>query len=286
MTMSYLDPTPPDDVVRDAEPTPGQRIRRVLGRVATIGGLAVLLGFALAFGRMWTLETLPTGVPSVAALAPALGHEAVLPEYLDAAPQALGSAGLQRAVMASRVDPVWAESTSRATGIPVRAVIAYAGATLVIEREQPECGIGWNTLAGIGRIETGHGTFGGAALDDAGYPQPAIRGPALDGIDFASIPDTDGGAWDGDTVWDRAVGPMQFIPSTWASWGADGDGDGDANPNQIDDAALAAARYLCHSGPMTTTEGWRAAVFSYNHLESYVDSVAVAANEYAAAVEG
>lgn len=179
------------------------------------------------------------------------------------------------------VDAAWSARVAAAIGIPRRALEAYALADLVVDAEQPGCGIGWNTLAGIGAIETDHGRHGGAALGDDGYPSPAIRGPQLDGNGNAAIRDTDGGAWDGDTVWDRAVGPMQFIPDTWARWGADANGDGAADPNQIDDAALAAARYLCHSGSLTTTEGWRAAVFSYNHLDVYVDDVAAVANRYA-----
>ncbi|MCW5954772.1 MAG: lytic murein transglycosylase [Propionibacteriaceae bacterium] len=182
-----------------------------------------------------------------------------------------------------RVDPEWARRTASATGIPVRALLAYASANLTVAAEQPGCGIGWNTLAAIGAIESAHGSHGGAVLGEAGYPDPAIRGVALNGDGVAAIRDTDDGAWDGDTRWDRAVGPMQFIPSTWARWGADGNGDGAADPNQIDDAALAAARYLCASGAMTSTAGWRAAVFSYNHSDSYVDDVAVTANRYAAA---
>lgn len=66
--------------------------------------------------------------------------------------------------------------------------------------------------------------------------------------------------------------------------GVDGDGDGLADPHQIDDAALAAASYLCASGTIATTEGWRAAIFSYNHLDSYVDEVARMAARYASAV--
>lgn len=73
--------------------------------------------------------------------------------------------------------------------------------------------------------------------------------------------------------------------STWAKWGADGNGDGVASPNQIDDAALAAARYLCASGTMTNTAGWRAAVFSYNQSNAYVNEVAAIANRYAADVK-
>ena len=47
---------------------------------------------------------------------------------------------------------------------------------------------------------------------------------------------------------DRAVGPMQFLPASWARYGADGNGDGVRDPHQLDDAALAAAAYLC-AGP-------------------------------------
>lgn len=121
-------------------------------------------------------------------------------------------------------------------------------------------------------------------LDTAGYSTPRIVGPALMGESTATISDTDQGKWDGDSRWDHAVGPMQFIPSTWQRWGADGNGDGVADPNQIDDAALATARYLCSSGSLTTATQWRSAVFSYNHLDSYVDAVAAIANRYSASV--
>lgn len=180
-----------------------------------------------------------------------------------------------------RVNPDWLASVATATGIPVRALSAYASADLTVDAEQPACGLGWNTVAAIGWIESGHGSHDGAVLDKHGYPVPAIRGIALNGAGVAAIRDTDGGILDGDRVWDRAVGPMQFIPDTWARWGADGNGDGKADPNQIDDAALATARYLCASGDLSATEDWRAAVLSYNHSDQYVADVAAVANHYA-----
>lgn len=182
-----------------------------------------------------------------------------------------------------RPDPAWVARIAAATGIPDRALQAYAAAQLATTAENPACGLGWNTLAAIGSIESDHGRHGGAVLGADGVSLPAIRGAALDGNGVAAIADTDGGAWDGDAVWDRAVGPLQFIPDTWQRWGADGNGDGVADPNQIDDAALAAARYLCASGPVTDPVQWRAAVFSYNHLDVYVDDVAHVASRYAGA---
>ena len=185
-----------------------------------------------------------------------------------------------------RVDPNWAARTAAATGIPVRAVLAYGSATLTLGTQQPGCHIAWNTLAGIGAVESAHGTHSGARLLASGTTVPAIRGPALNGKGVGTIRDSDNGSWDGDRAWDRAVGPMQFIPGTWRRWGTDGSGDGVADPNQIDDAALTAARYLCASGSMASGEGWRAAILSYNHSDAYVNNVAAMANRYAAATRG
>ena len=85
----------------------------------------------------------------------------------------------------------------------------------------------------------------------------------------------------GDPVWDHAVGPMQFLPSTWATWGTDGDADGSADPQDLDDAAASAAAYLCASGASLTGPEWSAAVLSYNHDAGYVRLVHAAADTYA-----
>lgn len=179
-------------------------------------------------------------------------------------------------------DPAWVAETARWSGIPTRALAAYAGAAIEAARTHPECGIGWNMLAAIGFVESEHGTIGGSAIGGDGVARPAIIGIALDGTSTERISDTDDGDLDGDARWDRAVGPMQFLPSTWAVWGRDGNGDGRAEIHQIDDAALAAAEYLCAAGgDLTSGEGWIDAVTAYNRSVEYNDRVAEAAAFYA-----
>ncbi len=184
----------------------------------------------------------------------------------------------------ARVDPAWFAATARTSGVPGVALRAYAAAALTVADEQPQCHLGWTTLAGIGEVESGHGTHGGTSLGADGRPRTPIIGPALDGREgFATIAsDPESAARHGDTRWDHAVGPFQFIGSTWARWQADGDGDAVADPQDVDDAALAAGRYLCASGAdLRTGEGWTRAVHSYNHSDEYVAAVLAAASRYA-----
>jgi membrane-bound lytic murein transglycosylase B len=134
-----------------------------------------------------------------------------------------------------------------ALGIPAMVLQAYQSAADRIATDIPGCGLRWEVLAGIGKIESSHAR--GGQLNDAGVTVPRIIGPVLDGRPgVAAIRDTDGGMWDGDRVWDRAVGPMQFIPGTWRAYGADGDGDGIADPHNVWDSTLSAGRYLCAGG--------------------------------------
>ncbi len=168
-------------------------------------------------------------------------------------------------------------------GLTPRAISAYLFAAELAPSVAPGCTPTWWQLAGIGRVESRHGTFGGATLGIDGVPDIPIIGPQLNGEVFASIGDTDGGELDGDTEWDRAVGPMQFIPQSWARFRADGDGDGDFNPQDLDDAALAAARHLCGSVPgMSTPEQYATALFGYNRSQVYVAEV----QHQAALIEG
>jgi membrane-bound lytic murein transglycosylase B len=172
-----------------------------------------------------------------------------------------------------------------ASGIPVTALTAYQNAAALEATRRPACGLTWPLLAGIGRVESDHGRFAGAVLHSDGLSTPRIIGIALDGHGTALIRDTDGGRLDGDTVYDRAVGPMQFIPSTWASWGVDANHDGNKDPFNIFDAAAAAADYLCAAGhTLTTTAGQVQAILSYNHSYDYVSTVMGLEKVYASQV--
>ena len=195
------------------------------------------------------------------------------PPPLAAAPTSPGYTGL--------IDLDWAASTAEATGIPELALLAYAGAVVRSAEVYPDCGIGWNTLAAIGLVESDHGRHDGSSIGEDFRASPPIYGVVLDGGDTEHIPDSDGGAVDGISDYDRAVGPMQLLPETWASWPSDGNGDGVPDPQNIADAAIASANHMCRaSGGMTTAEGWRAGIASYNSGNDYLTKVADAAQEY------
>ncbi|SDE86624.1 Membrane-bound lytic murein transglycosylase B [Blastococcus fimeti] len=170
-------------------------------------------------------------------------------------------------------------------GIPNVALNAYRVAATRMNASKPACGIDWSLLAAIGRVESNHGRYGGAVLNPDGTSTPEIRGPALDGVQFAFISDSDDGVFDHDSQYDRAVGPMQFIPTTWRSYAVDADGSGTTDPFDIDDASLGSANYLCTAGgDLRTDAGQRRAVFAYNHSDEYVAQVLALARSYATGV--
>ncbi|MFR9776512.1 lytic murein transglycosylase [Micromonospora sp. MS34] len=176
----------------------------------------------------------------------------------------------------------WAQQVSQRTGIPVVALQAYGYTERVLEQTHRSCQLSWTTLAAIGYVESRHGSANGATLRPDGVSAPEIIGPPLNGQGGTSrVPDSDQGQLDRDSVWDHAIGPMQFIPGTWQSVGADGDNDGVRNPHDIDDAALAAGDYLCQGGRNLSIPGdWWGAVLSYNDVRRYAQDVFDKANEY------
>ncbi|GAA4552706.1 lytic transglycosylase domain-containing protein [Streptomyces collinus] len=156
--------------------------------------------------------------------------------------------------------------------LPASVFAAYRRAEDRLAREAPGCRLRWQLLAAIGQVESGQAR-GGRVTSDGTTVAP-ILGPRLDGVAFALIRDTDGGVHDGDKAYDRAVGPMQFIPSTWARWGADGNGDGRTDPNNVFDAALAAGRYLCAGGrDLSVPAELDRAILGYNHSTAYLRTV-------------
>ncbi|MDR7313523.1 membrane-bound lytic murein transglycosylase B [Nocardioides luteus] len=166
--------------------------------------------------------------------------------------------------------------------IPMAALAAYQRASAVVTTADRACALDWTLIAAVGMVESDHGRLKSSRLNDSGLAVPAIYGPTLKTPAGDPAPDTDAGAVDELTSGDRAVGPMQFVPSTWPLVAVDGDGDGVRNPQDIDDAALAAAVYLCSGDDdLSTREGQLAALERYNHSKAYVSTVLKIAKGYA-----
>lgn len=148
-----------------------------------------------------------------------------------------------------------------------QAVLA-AAYVKAVARAPRGCHLQVAHLAAIGQVESG--SIGGRSVTAGHRVTPAIFGPLLDGGPFAVVHDSDGGAVDGASDYDRAVGPLQFLPGSWSWAGRDGDGDGRRDPQNVFDAAVATADYLCMGGRDLARAGdLRSAVLSYNQSDDY-----------------
>ena len=213
-------------------------------------------------------------------------RSATLAERRDRLSGSLERGAGQLAEAGRRVDLARLNADVDGTDMSTIALDAYFRAARTMATTDPACGVTWWALAGIGRTESRHGTYLGSEVGVDGRVSQPILGPPLDGTNgFSVVADSDGGALDGTATSDRAVGPMQFLPSSWKAVGRDGTGDGQADPQNLYDAALGAGAYLCRSGPVADEGGLRRAYFSYNRSQSYVDIVMQRANDYRAAVD-
>jgi membrane-bound lytic murein transglycosylase B len=210
-------------------------------------------------------------------------------ELLRAADAAVADAGGKQQAALARVQDVLAdrraarlESTVSGIDVPLVALDAYWRAS-----QLAPCRIPWWVIAGIGRVESGHGSAHGSSLTAEGDTTVHILGIALDGRPgVAAVGDTDGGRLDGDARFDRAVGPMQFLPGTWNRWATDRNADGEADPHNIYDAAGAAARYLCYSrGDLDDEAKIRNALLAYNRSVPYGTKVLAEGGRYRDALE-
>jgi Transglycosylase SLT domain len=207
-------------------------------------------------------------------------HERLGEDAAELAEQRRALDASARAILPAAAEAFTLAEVPGQTGLTPRALSAYVRAESTMTELQPRCGVSWRTLAAIGSVEGLHGEYGNRRLGLDGRPDSPIIGISLNGVTVdnfgqatANLADTDGGRYDRDPVNDRAVGPMQFIPQTWTRWRLDGDGDGERDPQDIDDAALTTAAYLCNYGSLRYWTGWSTAVFGYNQSGAYVNSI-------------
>jgi membrane-bound lytic murein transglycosylase B len=250
-------------------------------RLTTWQKATALVPLALISGA-WTTSLVGVSTASAEAKdTTTLPDGTTVPNEAIEAPASMSRPGsIAPGVPAGASDSIIASASTN--GIPEAALAAYQRAEQVINAADAQCNLTWQLVAAIGRVESDHGRYGGNVLGEDGKSRPGIFGIPLDGSNgTAQIADSDAGQYDDDQIYDRAVGPMQFIPQTWSIVGVDGDGDGRRDPQDIDDAALATAVYLCSGDEdLSNYGGQKAAVYRYNHSQEYVDLVISIMNAY------
>ncbi|MFJ9774607.1 hypothetical protein ACIRVF_25765 [Kitasatospora sp. NPDC101157] len=260
----------------------GRKVRlgkRVTGTAAAFAALAALTGSqvsGLGLAQVAAADAGPapdgTGAQGSASSTPFGGPATGIPGVPGTAADGGSAVQLPQPPGTQPGQPAAGPFTATGAALPATVFAAYRQAEASLAQRSPGCHLPWQLLAAIGQVESGQAN--GGQVDAAGRTLTPILGPVLDGNGFAAIPDTDGGRYDGDSRWDRAVGPMQFIPSTWASWGVDATGKGTADPNNIFDAAETAGRYLCAGGrDLSDPSQLDRAVLSYNNSTEYLRTV-------------
>lgn len=240
--------------------------------------IAALLAGGAAVGRF----VVPAGVPDPGAQPPAQGITPGRATPTTAQPTATGPALPTPPARPADQLAEWAAKVAAAVDAPAIAIQAYGFAQLALAQLDPQCRLSWTTLAGIGEVESRHGQADGAVLQPSGRSSPVVMGPVLDGRNGRPlVTDTDAGAFDGDSTYDRAVGPLHLMPSAWRAYAIDADGDAIVDPFDLDDAALTLGRLLCSgTEDLAVRSGWNTAIARYRDGNAYRRTVFAAADKY------
>jgi hypothetical protein len=170
-------------------------------------------------------------------------------------------------------------SGSRAPALRPELAQAYA---IAVAWMPTSCHLRVSVLAAMGQV--GSRSLQDHDLDHQHRAIPSVYGERQRRPKAVRAPDTDGGTFDGDARWDRPVGPLAFLVPTWRVAQVDGDGDGRRDPQDIEDAAVSAARLLCIDGTdLGITGDLRAALGAFGHSTAYTQSVLRWINEFDAA---
>ncbi len=244
------------------------RLRGAAAAVVGVGGLALALA-GCADGAPAQPVAITASVPAIpvaAALAPAAaGAAPARPSHASRAVK-----GLARPPVVRRQQPA-----TTATGIPKTVEKAYRHAARMFHHYDPACQLKTALLEAVGKIESDHAYNG--FVDRKGEALLPIIGPPLDGRPGVALIHASplGKRLHGDPIYEHAVGPMQFLPGTYADWATAGHrGQKTSDPQNVYDAAATAARYLCGGGgDLSDPIARHAAVLRYNNSEDYATNV-------------
>lgn len=260
-------------------------VRRRAGRAVSkpVFGIAVLTPVVLAVSVGASApsikpvrDTTVTTLAAVGPVAPDDSGPSIVAAFKTPRPFHIAGGAL------SAIPPSVVINSPGSLRIPSIALNAYRNAERMMAAAAPSCGMSWNILAGIGRIESMHAN--GGSTDTNGTAVRPIYGPALDGTLPGNEVIVQSRSNDRIT-YARAMGPMQFLPGTWSRYAADGNGDGKADVQNVFDATLAAARYLCSGGlNMRDPNQVMTAILRYNNSVAYAQNVLGWARAYATGV--
>lgn len=184
--------------------------------------------------------------------------------------------GLLAVLIFAEDNSAFGAAPSQVDGISSILLSAYTRAVQLTATSRPQCqNLTWAMLAAIAQVESSQAS--GHQIGTDGKVTPPIYGPRLDGSTPGTevVQDTDHGVLDGDTQYDRAVGPLQILPSTWTANAVDATGSGHPDPQNVYDATATAAALLCGTGTVDLSDRTQlsAQILNYNHSQTYVSEV-------------